>query len=215
MHIIFDFDGTLADTEHAIVDYLAKRYPSADLSVLRQRGLREFFERHGIGEFQMRIGMFLYKRWLRRHINEVRAFPLKEVLRELARHHTLGIVSSNSKRNIRTFLRKEDIWQYFRFIHADSSLFGKDEILRRMVDHYHLDPKEIIYIADEDRDIVAAKKAGMVTVAVTWGYNSRTLLKKHHPDHIVDKPEEILKIFRNRRAFAKGKNLGKLIQSRR
>ena len=198
MHIIFDFDGTLADTEHVIVDYLARRYPSADLSVLKKRGLREFFAKHGIGGFQMRIGMFLYKRWLRRHMDEVQAFPLKEVLRELAKHHTLGIVSSNSKRNIRHFLHKEDIWQYFRFVHADSSLFGKDKILRRMCAHYRLDPKEIIYVADEDRDIVAARTVGLPVIAVTWGYNSRELLKRHRPEHIIDRPEEILQAVRSR-----------------
>jgi phosphoglycolate phosphatase-like HAD superfamily hydrolase len=42
--------------------------------------------------------------------------------------------------------------------------------------------------------VEAAKKAGLLSAAVTWGFNSELLLKSRGPDFIINKPLEILKI---------------------
>src|SRR5262245_13801927 len=43
------------------------------------------------------------------------------------------------------------------------------------------------YVGDEVRDIEAARKA-----AVTWGFNTRDLLARHRPDHLVERPDQLL-----------------------
>ena len=63
----------------------------------------------------------------------------------------------------------------------------------------YLKNKEIVYVADETRDIEAAKKAKVRIISVTWGFNSREILKKQNPDFLVDRPEEILRIIDDER----------------
>ena len=53
---------------------------------------------------------------------------------------------------------------------------------------------DMVYVGDEVRDIKAAKKARVRVIAVTWGLNSRKILEKEHPDYLVDRPQELLKI---------------------
>ena len=40
--------------------------------------------------------------------------------------------------------------------------------------------EDVVYVGDETRDIVAARKLGIRVAAVTWGYNSSEALEAHH-----------------------------------
>ena len=48
------------------------------------------------------------------------------------------------------------------------------------------------YIGDETRDITAAKKSQWMSVAVTWGYHSKSALSLFQPDYMIDHPQELL-----------------------
>jgi len=53
-------------------------------------------------------------------------------------------------------------------------------------------PADCAYVGDSPFDIRAAKAAGMVAVAVTWGRNhDRAKLEREEPDAIVDTAEEL------------------------
>lgn len=49
-------------------------------------------------------------------------------------------------------------------------------------------------IGDTPYEIIAGKKLGLKTIAVTWGDKNREVLQIYNPDFIVDEPKEILKI---------------------
>jgi len=51
-------------------------------------------------------------------------------------------------------------------------------------------------IGDAISDIRQGKIARVKTVAVTWGFQSRELLRAESPDHIIDTPEELLAVFK-------------------
>ena len=51
-----------------------------------------------------------------------------------------------------------------------------------------------IYVGDEVRDIKAAKKAGVKVASVTWGYNLESVLSSFHPDYIINRPEDLIKL---------------------
>ncbi|MGW9019789.1 HAD hydrolase-like protein, partial [Priestia megaterium] len=59
---------------------------------------------------------------------------------------------------------------------------------------YHVEKDEIILIADEHRDIVAARKSEIPIISVTWGYDLEELLSKSNPDFLVRNPLEIMDI---------------------
>jgi phosphoglycolate phosphatase len=51
--------------------------------------------------------------------------------------------------------------------------------------------EQAIYIGDEVRDIDAARRAGMAVGAVTWGYNDASVLRRHGPDLLFERVEDI------------------------
>ncbi len=58
-----------------------------------------------------------------------------------------------------------------------------------------LEPSDCVWIGDSPVDIESAENLGCKCIAVTWGYTSFELLHLSFPALIVDKPEDILKIF--------------------
>ena len=196
MHIVFDFDGTLANSTALVklhFNELAKRYAKHDVTFhdLYDGGIMHLIKKSGVSFFMVPKIAFELKSMMHTVIGDVKLVPgLLPVIKDLSKKYRLAIVSSNSEENIRDFLKRQSLEPYFDFIHSDSSLFGKDKVLRRLQKKYHI--KEMIYVGDEDRDVVAAKHIGIPVVAVTWGYNSRKLLEKKQPSAIVVHPKELL-----------------------
>jgi phosphoglycolate phosphatase len=40
--------------------------------------------------------------------------------------------------------------------------------------------------------VTAASAAGVRSIAVSWGYAAREALVAHEPDHLVDRPEQLV-----------------------
>ena len=116
---------------------------------------------------------------------------MDNLLKKLSTKYKLGILSSNSKENIKLFLKNNKVDKYFEFIYSDSSMFGKDVVIKKMFGELNISKEEFVYVGDEHRDVLACQKLGVFVIAVTWGYNSKKFLRKAKPDFIVDKPQEI------------------------
>ncbi len=57
------------------------------------------------------------------------------------------------------------------------------------------EPSETAFIGDSDVDVKTGKNSGMVTVACSWGFRSREQLEACEPEHLIDRPIELLDIF--------------------
>jgi CRISPR-associated protein Cas8b1/Cst1 subtype I-B len=68
------------------------------------------------------------------------------------------------------------------------------DIIKKVIKKDNTKYEKIFYVGDETRDIEAAKKAGIQSIAVSWGYLSREILEKYKPDYIIDNPKELLDI---------------------
>lgn len=120
---------------------------------------------------------------------------MKHVIKVLSKEHFLGIITSNSEENVKIFLKNNNLTKHFNLIHSNLSLFGKDKSIKKVMKSRKMKRGNIIYIGDESRDVNAGKKAGIKTVAVTWGYEAESVLKKAKPTYIVTKPQELLSLF--------------------
>lgn len=201
--VVFDFDGTLADTlEEArqIVNGLAPEYGFQQVSreladSLRGSGVREAIDRLGIRARQLPKLHIEVRRRLRARIGDVSPFPgIAAALREMAEGGLdLGVLTSNSPENVEAFLTNTGLRELFGFVAGGSSLFGKARHLRRLLaDELSGHPSSgVVYVGDETRDIVAAKKAGLRCAAVTWGLNTATYLASASPDFLFHSPDEL------------------------
>jgi len=205
--IIFDFDGTLADTLDAIVgitNRLAKEYgykPTApeELAQIRNMSSREIVKQSGISIFKIPFLLKKIKSDLRDDIQEIKpVLGIKEALTKLkSEGNYLGILTSNSEENVRAFLKKHDMQNLFSSIYSETTLFSKHKVLNRFIKQNNLVPEDVIYVGDETRDIESSKKIHVKVIAVSWGFNSREALAKQNPDFLIHQPSELIEIMGN------------------
>ncbi len=201
--IIFDFDGTLVDSlgeiirifnEHA-TDFNLPKIGESDIDYLRGKNPREIIKEFHIPLYKIPFIVQKVRAQLSGSVDKLSLFPgMKEVLEKLYKKGCLlAILTSNSHENVRKFLQHHNL-QMFDHIFSENSIFGKSQALAKIIKQLGCDPDETVYIGDEVRDIEACKKNSVECIAVTWGFNSKDALILHHPDHIVEAPEEILTV---------------------
>jgi len=198
--IIFDFDGTLADTLNlglAILNRLSSEFgfnplPPTELASARDLSTRQLLKRLGISRIKLPRISKRGTEEMGKQIDSVQAFEgIPKLIRSLhIQGYRLGVLTSNSEENVARFLAGQHL-EVFEFIKSSSKLLGKGSVLRRIMRESKVKPREILFIGDELRDIEAAQETGVHIAAVTWGYNSRTALESASPDHILDHPSEI------------------------
>ncbi|OBT10065.1 phosphoglycolate phosphatase [Vibrio sp. UCD-FRSSP16_10] len=66
--------------------------------------------------------------------------------------------------------------------------------LIHLLDKYQLTADEMIMIGDSKNDILAAKNAGVVSVALPYGYNHGEPIELANPDHLIDDLSQLLKL---------------------
>ena len=195
-YIVFDFDGTIADTFDAIKTIAKKEFGEYDFDfdLIKDEDIKGLLKKLNIPLWKL-PEMALKVTSKLRNNKDIKLFPgIIDLLGKLKDNYKLGIISSNSEDNIIDTLKKHNIEDLFEFVYSDSSIFGKHLVLKRMCSKHNIKPLEVIYVGDEDRDIIAAKKIKIKNIAVTWGFNSKEKLTKEKPDYIVDSPMQIIEI---------------------
>jgi phosphoglycolate phosphatase len=202
--IIFDFDGTIADTVDALVS-IANRLAiefgyipitHQELTLLKNLTAREIIHYSGISLFKIPFLVKRVKTELKDKIPELRPINgMQECLIELKKkEYRLGIITSNSQDNVTEFLKNHELQDLFEFIYSGITIFGKTTIINNVLKQKQLKAQTVIYVGDETRDIEASKKANIKVVAVTWGFNSSEALAKQNPDFLIHQPSELLGI---------------------
>ena len=200
--IVFDFDGTIANTINEILNIFNEtsfkfgfgKIDKSHITLLRNKGAAWILSNLKIPSYQVPIILNDIKKGLSKNIPDskpVTGMP-KTILALKSKGIRLGILTTNSENNVKKFLKLNHIDE-FDFIYHGSSLFGKDYLLKKMLREQKLNINTTFYVGDEDRDIVAAHKVGIKIIAVTWGLNTKKLIAKNKPDHIASKPVDILK----------------------
>lgn len=202
--LIFDFDGTIADTlgeTHKIFNELAPEYgirqvEAHEISELRHLSLKQILAELEIPKRRVPSIIARGTGMMRQNIERLQLIDgMKEALFELRNHtENFGILTSNASANVDVFLRNHGIRDLFEFVSSTSKLTGKARHLRAIRKTFSLKHSEMLYIGDELRDVKAAQKAKIPHAAVSWGFNSRESLEKSKPTYLFDKPEEFSKL---------------------
>jgi phosphoglycolate phosphatase len=197
--VIFDLDGTIADSFDVFVETLQEmmRRPKplspAKIADLRDSSLIGVITKLGIKKWQVPAMIIQGRREMAIKIDRINAFDgMPDVIHQLS---AVGldqyILSTNAEAAITLFLSRYDISQYFSSIYSGIGLTGKTKYLKRLMKQHVLTMDECLYVGDETRDIEAAQKAGIACIAVAWGFSSPAALQAHNPLALVKTPQEL------------------------
>ncbi|WP_413174692.1 HAD-IA family hydrolase [Anabaena azotica] len=205
--IIFDFDGTIADTVEALVSIANRlaiefgyiQITPNELTLLRNLTSREIIRYSGVSLLKIPFLVKKVKSELKNKITELEPISgVKEALIELNQQgYRLGVITSNSQENVTEFLKFHNLNYLFEFIYSGVTIFGKTTIINNVLRQKQLKPQTVIYVGDETRDIEAAKKANIKVIAVSWGFNSSEALAKQNPDFLIHHPSELLDVVKH------------------
>lgn len=199
--LIFDFDGTIADTFNTIVnisnqladEFNFNKLTPEEAQLMKDNTLRETIRQLNVPILKIPILVSRAKSAMLKEIATIDPVAgLKDILIKLKELNVqMGILTSNSAQNVSGFLKNHQL-EIFDFVKTTSKIWSKDQNLLKMIESNNLTLEQVIYVGDEARDIDAAHRLGIKAAAVTWGYNSVQALSKHNPDYILTCPEELL-----------------------
>lgn len=177
--IIFDFDGTLADSLVVLLqiynELAAERGFRAvsqdDWLRLRQGSITEGLKWTGVHPVQVPGMLTAGLRLLKPRTSEITLFPdMVKLVRQLNTTDTqLFVLSTNAQDVIRDVLNKHGIGDELEVLKS-SRVFGKAQAIRKLIKTHHLDPNQVWMIGDEVRDMRASVRAGVHGIGVSWGF---------------------------------------------
>ena len=205
--VLFDLDGTFADTAADLVRALNRLRAARGLPDLPVPDLRQYASAGARGLIVAGLQMLpdhpdytaTREEFLKHYSNEIcvdtQLFPgIDELLAAIeARGLQWGIVTNKSTALTRQLLEEMrlidrpacivcgDTTPYLK--PNPASLFHAAKMLE-------IAPESCIYLGDDLRDMLAAQAAGMHSVAVGWGYGDA--LESWNADRIIAHPSELI-----------------------
>lgn len=203
--LIFDFDGVIADSLAPMLRYAEQVcqelghpcHPTqADLESLERMEFSEFGRQLGIPEdkietFVARNHELFYNRQEPLAIID----GMEAVIRKAARVATLSIITGNSCKVVDQFLIAYKLKDEFQMILCAEDEGNRAEKIERIKAFNNGPNYEYYMIGDAISDIRAARRAGIKSVAVGWGHQSKLKLATGNPDFIIDQPEDLIMLF--------------------
>ena len=202
--VIFDFDGTLADSVpsiHKTANELAVLYGVKPVSMERVvaavgAGIESFLEwvfpvpvrRLGI----KKVKADYVRHYRVNHNYRLRAYPgVKAALTRLKKRGIkMAIVSNKLGKFVKSSCRAVGIHGFFDSVYGRGDL-KKDKPhpypVKHVMKEYGVSKEEIILVGDSRYDIETAKRAGIKSVYLDYGYDNPRAVKKMKPDYVFDR----------------------------
>jgi phosphoglycolate phosphatase-like HAD superfamily hydrolase len=203
--ILFDFDGTLAETMMLILDvfnrlsgvYHYRHLPENEMEECRQLNIHEFILRAGIPRWKVPLIAIHARRLMHREMETIQ--PPRGLVDALTRIHNGGcyvmdILTSNRRKNVLKFLEKHGI-DWFDEVETTHAILSKAGRVEKYIRRKGLNAQNLYYVGDTTIDVESARHAGARTVAVAWGLNTAEALARSKPDYLIENPAELLEIF--------------------
>lgn len=198
--VVFDFDGTLADSltwfRTALSDVIEKHglTPICEERAEALRGMtpKAIMEELAIPTWKLPFIAADVRSRAAENVDQIVLFDgIADLMRELhASGITIAVVSSNGETAIRTVLGTE-LDKLVGHYACGAALFGKAAVFRKVIRKAGGTPARTLCIGDEVRDIEAAREAGCGCGAVSWGFATGDILAASGPDHLFHKVDHI------------------------
>lgn len=208
--VIFDWDGTLMDSEARIVSCLRSAIADLglaerdrqDLSNIIGLGLREAIETlyPGLPDPDQHQLTDRYRHYFL-HADDT-PMPLfdgaRETVQTLAEQgYLLAVATGKARRGLNRALEQTGMAELFHGSRCADECFSKPHpaMLEEILDQFGASPIEAVMIGDTEYDMQMATNAGVDAIAVSYGVHSLERLNRHGPvasiDHIRELPSVI------------------------
>jgi len=208
--VMFDFDGTLVDSQNGIVAAMARAFDGAGLTapdsaaVRRVVGLRL---ETAVGALAPDAGpdaIAELAEGYRRAFFELRSRPdhdeplfpgARAVLEALAQPGILlGIATGKNRRGLLASLERHGLSDHFVTLKTADDGPGKPHpaILERAMSELGVDPEDTVMVGDTVFDIGMAVSARTGAVGVSWGYHEARELAEAGARCVIDSFDELL-----------------------
>ncbi|HEX7053318.1 MAG TPA: HAD-IA family hydrolase [Burkholderiales bacterium] len=184
--VLFDFDGTLADTAPDLAAALNRMRAVRGLAPLAPAAVRPYASMGARGLLRVGFGMMpederypaMREEFLARYAEaicaETRLFPgMAELLQELARRAIAWGIVTNKARHLTERIVPQLGVSPACVVCGDSTPHLKPHPASLLLAAGQLgrEPGECLYVGDDLRDVQAARAAGMRCAAAEWGYH--------------------------------------------
>lgn len=184
--VIFDLDGTLADTSQGI--YNAHRYTAKCMGIdLKADALSgviggELFkiyrEKFGLSEENSRKAVAIYRNWYSENgIYQAEIYPdMVETLNMLrSKGYKLAVATLKREDFAQNMLEQMGIAKLFDYIFGmdKADTLNKEKLLYKCVDKAQIPINEAVLIGDSISDVKGAKACNMDFIGVTYGLGFR------------------------------------------
>jgi phosphoglycolate phosphatase len=213
--IIFDLDGTLADTLADIGNSMNRIllrngfpvHPLENYKLLIGRGLENLVrssfpeeERANRENVSRLLGEFIQD-YGENCLAETKLYPgIGDVLSTLRDNQVKRAVFSNKAddltRRIVTSLLPDAGFVQVLGARPDIGRKPDPEGALGICERMGLHPGEVVYMGDSDVDMIMATRAGMLPVGVLWGFRPESELRQNGAKYLLHKPVELLPVFR-------------------
>jgi phosphoglycolate phosphatase len=198
--IVWDWDGTIADSTGMITLALIKAAEQAGLPALSAEkassiiglGLRESI--HALfGEIpapQAQSLMMHYNQNYYAGENQILLFSgIYDTIAYLSKQgYKLAVATGKGRRGLNTALKNAGLDKFFVASKTVDECFSKPhpQMLDELMDELVVMPERTLMIGDSEYDMQMGKNAGVVTAAVTYGSQSKVHLAQFKPDYMFD-----------------------------
>ncbi len=205
--LVFDWDGTLADTAACIVTAMqtaitACGYPARDDRAIRDvigLGLEEashtLYPELGVAE-RLTLTETYRRIYVRQNRGKTNLFSgvdrLLDNLNQL--DYLLAIATGKSRKGLEHSLQETGLVGLFHASRCADETLSKPHpmMLREIMDELSVEPENTLMIGDSQHDLQMAGNAGVQALAVSYGTQSKADLLKYDPLACLDSPEGIL-----------------------
>lgn len=211
--VIFDMDGTVADTLTSIAGFgnaalTAHGFPAFDTECYRQfvgNGadvlIRRMLASTGMPHDESTVSAVRSTYDALYEANPTKLVtPYPGIIDMLKDIRTAGIktaILSNKPDNMTCYIAEALFPGLFDIVHGQREGIPKkpDPTSARMLcEELGVTPADCLYVGDSGVDMQTGHNAGIVSVGVTWGFRGKDELKENGADHLADTAEELRSI---------------------
>ena len=187
--LLFDFDGVITNTLDMILGIqkeLNQEITKEDYIALYYGNIFKNIEKSQNKKYTKQDQNRFFNLYSPRLLDLPPIEGITRLISDLQEEYALVIISSTINEPIKEYLRKHEILHCFKDIFGADVHKSKVEKIEMALEKYGRKPQDSIYITDTLGDIKEARKVGVDSVAVTWGFHDQSVLLDGKPRYIAN-----------------------------